>query len=47
LRLKSLETELAQVTVPLSYMEEFYNLRLHINSVLGLLRDRYHPEDRE
>lgn len=45
LRLKSLETELAQVSVPLSYMEEFYNLRLHVNYVLGLLRDRYLPLD--
>lgn len=41
LRLKTLETELAQVSVPLSYMEEFYNLRLHVNYVLGLLKDRY------
>jgi TRAP transporter TAXI family solute receptor len=45
LRLKSLETELAQVSVPLSYMEEFYNLRLHVNYVLGLLKDRYLPDD--
>lgn len=45
LRLKSLETELAQVSVPLSYMEEFYNLRLHVNYVLGLLKDRYQPPD--
>lgn len=45
LRLKSLETELAQVSVPLSYMEEFYNLRLHVNYVLGLLKDRYLPGD--
>lgn len=40
LRLQSLETELAEVSVPLSYMEEFYNLRLHANYVLGLLKDR-------
>lgn len=44
-RLKSLETELAEVSVPLSYMEEFYNLRLHVNYVLALLQDRYHPRD--
>ncbi|MCA9267233.1 MAG: C4-dicarboxylate ABC transporter substrate-binding protein, partial [Planctomycetales bacterium] len=32
-RLKTLDRELAEVSVPLSYMEEFYNLRLHIRYV--------------
>ena len=40
LRLRKMETELAEVSVPLSYMEEFYNLRLHVNYVLELLRER-------
>lgn len=44
-RLESLETELAEVSVPLSYMEEFYNLRIHVNYVLGLLSDRYKQPD--
>ncbi|MFT5526618.1 MAG: TRAP transporter TAXI family solute receptor [Pirellulaceae bacterium] len=37
LNIKNLEKELAEVTVPLSYMEEFYNLRLHVAFVLKLL----------
>ena len=40
LRLRKMETELAEVSVPLSYMEEFYNLRIHVNYVLGLLKER-------
>lgn len=36
-RLETLQTELAEVSVPLSYMEEFYNLRLHVNYVAELL----------
>ncbi len=39
-KLQLLEEELAQVSIPLSYMEEFYNLRLHIGYVLGKLRER-------
>ena len=39
-RLENLETELAEVSVPLSYMEEFYNLRLHVNYVVNLLTER-------
>lgn len=39
-RLRRLEAELAEVSVPLSYMEEFYNLRLHISYVLTRL-DEY------
>ena len=35
--LKGLETELAEVSVPLSYMAEFYNLHLHISLVLNKL----------
>lgn len=31
--LKVLEQQIAQVGVPLSYMEEYYNLRLHLNLV--------------
>ncbi len=36
-RLTQMESELADVTVPLSYMEEFYNLRLHVEHVRKLL----------
>ena len=32
-KLSAVEHELAQVSVPLSYMEEFYHLRLHIDLV--------------
>lgn len=38
--LENLEVELAEVLVPLSYMEEFYNLRLHVAFVLERLRQR-------
>ena len=34
--LTRLERELAEVSVPLSYMEEFYNLRQHV----AFVRDR-------
>jgi len=37
-RLAHIEDELADVDVPLSYMEEFYNLRLHVAFVLERLR---------
>jgi hypothetical protein len=35
-RLKDIEHQVAYVDVPLSYMEEFYHLRLH----LGMLQER-------
>ncbi len=37
-QLRSLETELAEVSVPLSYMAEFYNLHLHILLVQNKIR---------
>lgn len=37
--LKMLEQQIAQVGVPLSYMEEYYNLRLHLH----LVRSRVEP----
>ena len=36
--LHRLEQQIARVGVPLSYMEEYYNLRLHLN----LVRSRVH-----
>ena len=36
-RLELLESELANVSVPLSYMEEFYNLKLHVAHVRNQL----------
>ena len=39
-KLQVLEEELSQFSIPLSYMEEFYNLRLHIGYVLEKLRQR-------
>lgn len=42
--LEKLEHELAEVSVPLSYMEEFYNLRLHVAFVLKRLRSRQAAE---
>jgi len=44
LRLKRLEKELTEVSVPLSYMEEFYNLRLHVAFVLERLERRTPPQ---
>jgi len=38
--LEKLERELAEIDVPLSYMQEFYNLRLHVAFVLENLRQR-------
>jgi hypothetical protein len=35
--LRTLENELAEVSVPLSYMEEVYNLRMHVEFVLRRL----------
>lgn len=40
--LRRMENELAEVSVPLSYMEEFYNLRLHVAFVLHRLESRQH-----
>ena len=37
-KLEAVEVELAEVTVPLSYMAEFYNLRTHVAFVLERLR---------
>jgi hypothetical protein len=39
-RLQSMEVELAEVSVPLSYMAEFYSLRLHVEFVLARLKER-------
>ncbi|MEM6394038.1 MAG: TAXI family TRAP transporter solute-binding subunit [Planctomycetota bacterium] len=39
-QLNQLETELLDVQVPLSYMEEFYHLRLHLGYVRQRLRER-------
>jgi TRAP transporter TAXI family solute receptor len=38
--LEAVERELSEVSVPLSYMEEFYNLRLHVSFVLRLISHR-------
>ena len=40
-RLKKLELEVTEVSVPLSYMEEFYNMRLHVAFVADLLEERH------
>jgi uncharacterized protein len=39
-RLRELDDELADVSIPLSYMQEFYNLRLHVAYLLDKLLDR-------
>ncbi len=39
--LELLDEELAEITVPLSYMEEFYNLRLHIQHVIDRLKESH------
>ena len=39
-KLNTMENELIDVKVPLSYMEEFYNLRLHLDLVQRRLADR-------
>ena len=41
-RLQRLDEELQEIAVPLSYMEEFYNLRLHVDLVSRRL-DGYRP----
>jgi hypothetical protein len=38
--LEQLDLELCDVTVPLSYMEEFYNLRLHVSFMRRRLQER-------
>ena len=42
--LNVLEQQVAQVGVPLSYMEEYYNLRLHLNLVRTRVTAILHPE---
>lgn len=37
-RLDGLEAELSKVSVPLSYMQEFYNLKLHVDLIRSRLR---------
>jgi hypothetical protein len=39
-----LEQQVAQVGVPLSYMEEYYNLRLHLNLVRTRVTTILHPD---
>jgi hypothetical protein len=39
-RLRELDDELSAVSVPLSYMEEFYNLRLHVAYLLDKVVQR-------
>ena len=39
-RLRELDDELSEVSVPLSYMEEFYNLRLHVAYLLDKVLHR-------
>ncbi|MEM7582412.1 MAG: TAXI family TRAP transporter solute-binding subunit [Acidobacteriota bacterium] len=42
---RQIEREVAQVTVPLSYMDEYYNLRVHLQLILSKLEKRV-PSDR-
>lgn len=42
--LNVLEQQVAQVGVPLSYMEEYYNLRLHLNLVRTRVTTILHPD---
>lgn len=46
-KLSAVERELGEVTVPLSYMEEFYHLRLHIDLVKRRLEQRQGEKDSE
>jgi hypothetical protein len=46
-KLSAVERELEEVTVPLSYMEEFYHLRLHIDLVKRRLEQRQAEKDSE
>ncbi len=43
-RLRTLDTELATVNIPLAYMTEFYDLRLHISYVLRCLEESTEKE---
>ena len=45
--LHQLEQQIARIGVPLSYMEEYYNLRLHLNLVRTRVRSLSHPDQRE
>jgi hypothetical protein len=44
-KLNAVERELGEVTVPLSYMEEFYHLRQHIDLVKRRLAQRHAERD--
>ncbi len=45
--MKEVEDEIiAEVKVPLSYMEEFYNLRLHLNLIIQRLEARLEETSR-
>ena len=43
-QLENLEQELSAVSVPLSYMEEFYNLRIHVSYVKNKLGEHHGSE---
>lgn len=43
-QLKQVERELAEISVPLSFMEEFYNLRWHVAFVLKQLESQPPPD---
>lgn len=45
--LQNLEKQIAHVGVPLSYMEEYYNLRLHLNLVSSRVNDVIRGSDSE
>ncbi len=45
-KLHRLEQQIAGVGVPLSYMEEYYNLRLHLNLVRSRVTSVLHPSER-
>jgi TRAP transporter TAXI family solute receptor len=40
-KLSGIERELGEVTIPLSYMEEFYHLRLHVDLIKRQVADRH------
>jgi len=44
-QIRTMQDELKQVKVPLSYMEEFYNLHMHIELVRGRLQKRLDHEE--
>lgn len=43
-RLRELQSQIAHVETPLSYMEEYYNLRMHLDLVHRCLRDVADPK---